>query len=74
MTEKVDLYVRLLGETPLGRILHGMQDCGVIEEVIQDYLQDFVHTVYHAGCGEEQQVSIVLVYLKQITRSQGHLL
>ena len=63
LTEKVDLYVRLLGETLLGHILHGMKNYSVIEEVIQDYLQDFVHTVYHAGCEEEQQVCIVLVYL-----------
>ena len=49
---------RILQEHPLFVILHDITQGDRDEEIFNDYMHDFVHSVYNPGTHEEHLVSI----------------
>ena len=54
---KVQLFQRVLRESPLGKILAAIDEYDIRQDMTSSYLNDYVHYVYHAKSEEELAVS-----------------
>ena len=60
----MQLFERLLAETPLGKVLTMMDEEGHRDSQLNSYLHDFVHFVYIAKSENEHEVCRRLFYAR----------
>ena len=54
---KGNVYVNVLKESILGKLLMQVDDYDTRQDVVTSYMSDYVHMVYHAHSDEEHAVS-----------------
>ena len=59
--ELLQLFERLLAETPLGKVLTMMDTEACRDSQVKSYLHDFVHFVYIAKSEDEHEVYVKVI-------------
>ena len=67
--ELLQLFERLLAETPLGKVLIMMDAEACRDSQVNSYLHDFVHFVYIAKSEDEHKVYASLLYAQGYSRN-----
>ena len=70
---KIESSVKVLSEHALGKILSCISE-EHITEAVQEYIYDFVQTMYKAASVHEQQVKNYITFLSNMSKAHDELL
>jgi uncharacterized protein YbgA (DUF1722 family) len=56
--KSAEFSVNILSEQAIGKVLNCINQQEALTDALQEYIHDFVHTMYHAASRQEDQVNV----------------